>query len=155
MESKWARKKWNRKPTAYIGTSPATTVLEALVDGKRTWESLGTEKPQTGKETYHKRVAGLPSRGDEKNHLDRVGSGRADDGQVHPQYEDDGYPDKHKALRIGPTLESEKNHCKHYCNFGTTSRSILPDLRLAIGIIRGEKIRDSGTVWETGKSIAN
>ncbi len=31
----------------------------------------------------------------------------------------------------------------------------LPDLRLAIVIIRGETIRAFDTVWETGKWIAN
>ena len=38
-------------------------------------------------------------------------------GQVIRKYEEDGYPDKHKALRIGPTLESEKNHCKTLLQF--------------------------------------
>ena len=60
-----------------------------------------------------------------------------------------------QLTEAGDLPPSLRDYANHYCNFGTTSRSILPDLRLAIGIIRGEKIRDSGTVWETGKSIAN
>src|SRR5207253_8908293 len=44
---------------------------------------------------------------------------------------------------------------KHCCNFGTASRLISPDLRLAIVITPGGTIRAFGTVWGTDKSIAS
>jgi hypothetical protein len=79
-------KKWNREADGIYRHVPSNKLYwRPWVDGKRTWESLGTENLKLAKETYHKRVAGLPAGVTKKNHLDRVGSGRADDGPGHPK----------------------------------------------------------------------
>jgi integrase len=111
-------KKWNREADGIYRHVPSNKLYwRPWVDGKRTWESLGTENLKLAKETYHKRVAGLPAGVTKKTTSTASVPAGPTMGQVIRKYEDDGYPDKHKALRIGPTLESEKNHCKTLLQF--------------------------------------
>src|SRR2546426_5170656 len=98
-------KKWNREADGIYRHVPSNKLYwRPWGDGKRTWESLGTKNLKLAKETYHKRVAGLPAGVTEKTTSTASVPAGPTMGQGIRKDHDDGYPDKHKALRIGPTL---------------------------------------------------
>jgi len=111
-------KKWNREADGIYRHIPSKKLYwRPWVGGKRTWECLGTENLKLAKETYHKRAAGLAAAVTEQSTPTAQVQTGPTMGQVIRKYEEDGYPDKHKALRTGPTLEDETNHCKILLQF--------------------------------------
>ncbi|HOC54740.1 MAG TPA: site-specific integrase [Verrucomicrobiota bacterium] len=111
-------KKWKREADGiYRHLRTNKLYWRPWIDGKRTWECLGTENLKLAKETYHKRVVGVSARGAERVASASPIPAGPTTGQVIRKYEEDGYPDKHKAHRIGPTLEDEKKHCKTLLQF--------------------------------------
>jgi hypothetical protein len=91
-------KKWNREADGIYRHVPSNKLYwRPWVDGKRTWESLGTENLKLAKETYHKRVAGLPAGVTEKTTSTASVPAGPTMGQVIRKYEGDGYPDKDRC----------------------------------------------------------
>ena len=139
-------KKWNREADGIYRHIPSKKLYwRPWVGGKRTWECLGTENLKLAKETYHKRAAGLPAAVTEQSASTAQVQTGPTMGQVIRKYEEDGYPDKHKALRTGPTLEDETNHCKTLLQFWDT---------IPVGSA-GPAACDRYHSWRYGREVAN
>ena len=106
-------KTWNREADGIYRHIPSKILYwRPWIDRKRTWESLGTANLKLAKETYHKRAASLQAAVTEQAApITPIPAGTTT-GRVIRKYEQDGYPDKHKATRTGQTLKDDKKHCK-------------------------------------------
>lgn len=156
MELKWARRNGSEKRTASIATSAPTNCIGdlGLTESARgnAWEpkTLNWQRRLTTSELW---VCLL---GEPRESLPRRRSRR---GQRRAKSFEST---RRTATRIstkrtesGRPWKTKRNIVKRCFNSGMAFRLILPGLRLAIVITRGETIRAFGMVWETGKWTAN